>query len=132
VVCAVVAELDELDEVALELAVPVDAALVFDVLPLVVDVVASSSVESSSLDFVEAVVVAFAATCVVATGWSATIAPPRPRKLATLSAAAARRARRARGLRRRRAARFVGKWGIRLSFMASTVRSVRIDRAKAR
>jgi len=134
VVCAVV-ELDELEAVLPELAVLVDAALVVDVLlPAVdaADVVVSSPVESSSLDFVAAAVVALAATCVVAAGWRAAIAPPMPRKLTTLSAAAARRAFCARGLRRARGGRLTGDAGLLGSFMPSTVRRMRITCARAR
>ncbi len=122
-----------LDAVLLELAVLVGAELVVDVLSLAVDaaVVASSSVVSS-LDWVAAAVVALAATCVVVAGWRATIAPPMPRKLVTLSAAARRRAFCARGLRRARDARLTGDAGVPGLFMASTVRSARIDRARAR
>jgi chromate transport protein ChrA len=123
VVCAVLA-LDELVEVLPELAVLVDATLV-------ADVVESSPVASSSLDFVAAAVVALVASCVVAAGWSATIAPPMPRKLATLSAATARRAFCARGLRRARGGRLTGDTGVLSSFMPSTVSSVRIDCARA-
>ena len=121
VVCADVPELDEAVELV-ELAALVAA----------VGVAVASSVESSSLDFVAAAVVAWAATCVVAVGWSATIAPLMVRKLATLSAAAACLAFRARGLRRARDARLTGDAGAAGSFMGSTVRSARIDCARAR
>jgi hypothetical protein len=134
VVCAVVVELDvELDDALVELLV-LD---VLDVLPDVVAVVAVVALESSldvssADDLVAPVVVALAATWVVDAGWSATIAPPRPRKPATLSAAAVRRARSARGFRRRRAARLVGGVGVLLSFMRATVNTERIGSGRVR
>jgi hypothetical protein len=122
VVCAEVVELEVEPDELLELAV-LDVPEVLDVLP---DVVAVVALVVSSSDDVAAVVVALAATWVVDAGWSTTIAPPRPMKLATLSAAAARRARSARGFRRRRVRRLTVGVGVRFSFMQETVETPRI------
>ena len=132
VVCAVA---DELVVELLELAVLELAVLELEVL---LDGVVVAVVLELSSELVAAAVVAFVATWEVEDDWSTAIAPPRPRKLARLNAAAARRARSARGFRRGRLpltafarfARLAGVVGFWVSFMRATVRTLRMSDAK--
>jgi hypothetical protein len=110
--------------------------MVLELEVLLAGVVVAVVLELSSEDDVVAdAVVACVATWVVEDDWSTAIAPPRPRKLAMLNAAAARRARAARGLRRGRLpltafARFARFAGVCMPFMRATVRTLRMSDAK--